>query len=80
MPDKELEKDILAAVDAGFDAQLAFTRDLVRFPSVRGQEHTAQDFIFEALKSRDLAMDRWAIEVGEIEHHPGCSPVKVDSS
>ena len=80
MHDKGLEDDILAAVDAGFDAQLAFTRDLVRFPSVRGQEHTAQDFIFEALKSRGLAMDRWAIEVGEIEHHPGFSPVTVDYS
>ena len=39
---------ILQAVDAQFDAQLAFTQDLVRFPSLREQEHTAQDFLYEA--------------------------------
>ena len=78
MLDAKLTGDILAAVDANFDRQVAFTQDLVRFPSLRGQEHTAQDFVFSALKSRGLAMDRWAIEVGDIESHPGFSPVAVD--
>jgi acetylornithine deacetylase len=70
--------DIMAAVEAGFDRQVAFTQDLVRFPSLRGQEHTAQDFVFEAMRARGLAMDRWAIEVNDIAGHPGFSPVKVD--
>ena len=78
MPDAKLAGDILAAVDANFDRQVAFTRDLVRFPSLRGQEHTAQDFVFSALRSRGLAMDRWAIDVADIESHPGFSPVAVD--
>jgi len=30
--DPALEAEIVAAVDAGFDAQIAFTRDLVRHP------------------------------------------------
>ena len=76
--DKELTKDILAAVDAGFSAQTAFTEDLVRFPSLRGQEHTGQDFLFSELKQRGYAMDRWSIDVADIENHPGFSPVKVD--
>lgn len=76
--DRQLTKDILAAVDAGFERQTAFTEELIRFPSLRGQEHTAQDFLFNELKSRGLAMDRWAINVADIENHPGFSPVKVD--
>ncbi|MGE0210707.1 MAG: ArgE/DapE family deacylase [Parvibaculaceae bacterium] len=78
MPDEKLASEILAAVDENFDAQVAFTQELVRFPSLRGQEHTAQDFLFRAMKERGLAMDRWAIEVADIEGHPGFSPVKVD--
>jgi acetylornithine deacetylase len=72
--DQRLTKDILAAVDAGFERQTAFTEELIRFPSLRGQEHTAQDFVFNELKSRGLAMDRWAIDVAEIENHPGFLP------
>ncbi len=78
MLENRLADDILAAVEANFERQVAFTRDLVRFPSLRGQEHTAQDFLFTAMKARGLAMDRWAIDVASIEGHPGFSPVKVD--
>ncbi|MGI9492831.1 MAG: ArgE/DapE family deacylase [Geminicoccaceae bacterium] len=78
MLDPELARDILAAVEAGFEKQIAFTRDLIRFPSLRGQEHTAQDFVFDGLADRGFAMDRWSIEVADIETHPGFSPVKVD--
>lgn len=70
--------DILAAVDAGFDDQIAFTQELVRHPSLRGQEHTCQDFLFRAMKDRGYAMDRWAIDVADIADHPGFSPVKVN--
>jgi acetylornithine deacetylase len=76
--EKELARDILSAVEEGFEAQIAFTQDLVRFPSLRGHEHTAQDFLHDEMSRRGLAMDRWAIDVAEIESHPGFSPVKVD--
>lgn len=78
MNDDKLSAEILAAVDAGFDEQVAFTQELVRFPSLRGQEHTAQDFVHDALRKRGYAMDRWAINVADIEQHPGFSPVKTD--
>ena len=78
MLDRKLADDILAAVDEGFDDQIAFTQDLVRHPSQRGQEHTAQDFMFEAMRGRGLAMDRWAIDVDTIRDHPGFSPVAVN--
>jgi acetylornithine deacetylase len=78
--DTKIEQDIIQAVKANMANQLAFTQDLVRHPSVRGQEHTAQDFLFKALQSRGLTMDRWQIDVSAIESHPGFSPVDVDYS
>ncbi len=76
--DPGLVGDIAAAVDAGFDEQVAWLRDLVRHPSQRGAEHTAQEMVHGALAARGLGMDRWAISVDEIRGHPGFSPVTVD--
>lgn len=78
--DPKLAERILSAVDEGFDEQLAFTRELVAFPSRRGREGSAQDFVHDALARRGYAMDRWAIELDDIRHHPGFSPVTVDYS
>lgn len=78
MTDAALQQQILDAVDAGFDQQVAFTQDLIAFPSVRGQEHTAQEYVYEALAGRGYAMDRWSIDLSEIEDHPGFSPVTVN--
>ena len=78
--DPKLAEEIIDAVDQGFDEQVEFVCDLVRHPSLRGQEHTAQDFWFDTLKRRGYAMDRWQVRVEDIEHHPGFSPVKVDYS
>lgn len=72
-----LAEQIKAAVKEGMADQIAFTEELVRKPSVRGQEHTAQDFLFTELKARGYAMDRWAIDVASIEDHPGFAPVSV---
>ncbi|MGR3495519.1 ArgE/DapE family deacylase [Citreimonas sp.] len=77
---QDLERSILGAVADGFDDQLAFTETLTRYPSLRGQEHTAQDFLFRELKTRGYTMDRWTIDVDDIAHHPGFSPVDVDYS
>ena len=72
-----LAEEIRQSVAQGMAAQLAFTQTLVRFPSVRGQEHTAQDFVFQAMKQRGLAMDRWTIDEKAIASHPGFSPISV---
>jgi len=53
---------------------------MMRYPSLRGQEHKAQVCFYDALARRGYSMDRWAIDVAEIEDHPGFSPVKVDYS
>ncbi len=78
MPDHA--RRILDAVEAGFDDQVRFLEELIRFPSLRGQEATAQDFVFKALGERGYGMDRWVVNVRDIAHHPGFSPVAVDYS
>ncbi len=77
MPDTQLTEKILAAVDAGFDEQLRFTEQLTRIPSLRGQEAPAQDMMATAMRARGLAVDRWRIDVDDIRHLPGFSPVTV---
>ncbi|MEM8989456.1 MAG: ArgE/DapE family deacylase [Pseudomonadota bacterium] len=75
-----MRDQILAAVDAGFEEQIAFTCDLVRHPSLRGHVQTAQDFLHSALRGRGYGVDRWVVDPEEIRHHPGFSPVAIDYS
>ena len=73
----DLSRKLLSAVDASFDAQVAFLADLTRFPSTRGQEAPAQDFMAAAMGKRGLTVDRWKVAVEDIRHLPGFSPVAV---
>lgn len=73
----ETSAAILEAVDALFDRQIEFTRELVRYPSLRGDEATAQDCMFGAMRSRKLDMDRWKIDIDALCNHPGFGPVTV---
>ena len=77
MLDRNLATKIQHAVDTQFDDQIAFTGELVKFPSVRGAEQTAQDFVAKSLRERGYAVDMWAMHVDELNHLPGFSPVTV---
>ncbi|MET0605378.1 MAG: ArgE/DapE family deacylase [Beijerinckiaceae bacterium] len=74
---KDVRESILQSVDAGFDRQIEFTKQLVRFPSLRGNEAPVQDFVHAELARRGYAMDRWRVREEDIRHHPGFSPVAV---
>ena len=69
--DPALADRIAASVADGFAAQVAFTQDLVRFPSVRGEEHAIQDHLFREYRSRGLAMERFAMDREALARHPG---------
>ncbi|MCP4165379.1 MAG: ArgE/DapE family deacylase [Chloroflexi bacterium] len=75
--DTALIRQILESVDAGYDAQLEFLHELIKYPSQRGQEATAQDFMATALRSRGYDVDRWQIQLEDIQHLPGFSPAHV---
>lgn len=71
----DLSSRLCEAVDAAFDAQVAFLSELTAHPSTRGNEQSAQDFMARELTARGLDVDRWQIDVAEIQHLPGFSPV-----
>jgi acetylornithine deacetylase len=78
--DDDLRARILQAVEDGFTEQVAFTQELVRLPSVRGEEHAVQDLMFRAMRDRGLAMDRFAMDRALIEEHPGGSAFSPEHS
>lgn len=75
MINKQTSTTIMAAIDKRFDEQVEFLRALSAFPSTRGNEQTAQEFIAHSLNERGYETDCWTINVDEISHLPGFSPV-----
>lgn len=75
--DQNIVSGILNAVDEAFEEQLEFTQELVRFPSLRGAEHAAQNFVAKAMRDRNLEVDQWRIDVDAIKTLPGFAPVTV---
>lgn len=73
--DPEQKTQIMSAVDNLFDAEIDFLAELTRHPSTRGYEQSAQDLVAGELLNRDYDVDRWNVEVADIAHLPGFSPV-----
>jgi len=73
--DLSTQTTILHAVDAVFDREVEFLSELTGHASTRGQEQSAQDFMASELNARGLEVDRWTIDVNDIAHMPGFSPV-----
>ncbi|WP_343211879.1 ArgE/DapE family deacylase (plasmid) [Aliisedimentitalea scapharcae] len=74
----DLNTNLCNAVDAAFDQQVQFLSDLTAHPSIRGNEQSAQAFMATTLSERGYELDRWQIDVAEISHLPGFSPVIGD--
>lgn len=77
MLNPETARRITDAVDAAFDRQLEFTAALIRHPSLRAAEASAQDLMFAELESRGLAMDRWTLDGEALATHVGYGPTTV---
>ena len=75
MPDAALLARLRHAVQAGFAAQTEFLAELVRFPSVRGQEAPLQDWMARQLASRGYSVDRYTLADVDMANLPGFSPV-----
>ena len=76
----DTQRKILDAVDAGFDAQLATTRDFVAIPSTRGAEGPCQDMIGDLLRQRGYEVDDWHIDVDDLKDLRGFGPIEHDFS
>ena len=70
MPDAALSDRIAAAIDAGFERQVAFLAELVRFPSLRGREAPLQDWFARQMAQRGYAVDRYNLAEVPLEAHP----------
>ena len=76
----DTQRKILDAVDAGFDAQLATTRDFVAIPSTRGAEGPCQDMIGDLLRERGYEVDDWHIDIDDLKDLRGFGPIEHDFS
>src|SRR4030081_3992249 len=76
----DIDRKILDAVDANFDAQLATTRDFVAIPSTRGAEGPCQDMIGDLLRQRGYEVDDWHIDVEDLRDLRGFGPIEHDFS
>lgn len=72
--DPALERDILAAAEAGNDDLVSLTQTLVRFPSLLGDEASAQDFMEGLFSGMGLKVDRFEVNDEELHKVPGYSP------
>ncbi|MFC1605480.1 ArgE/DapE family deacylase [Pseudomonadota bacterium] len=73
-----LSGQVIDAVDRRFDQQVAFLSELTSHPSTRGNEQSAQQCMADQLREMGYETDRWAIDVKDIAHLPGFSPVIGD--
>ncbi|MGL4243130.1 MAG: ArgE/DapE family deacylase [Beijerinckiaceae bacterium] len=76
----DLARRIAASVAEGFAEQLAFTKALMRFPSLRGAEHACQDFVFREMRKRGFVMDRFDMDEQAISRHPGAGAFSPEHS
>ena len=72
MNDNRISHDqITKSVADGFQEQTTFLEELVRFPSTRGNEHTAQDHMARTMRQHGYVLDRFYIDRNAIAAHPG---------
>lgn len=77
MIDSNISQAIRNAVGEAFEAQVKFTAEMVRHPSIRGNEQSVQDLMARAFAERGLDVDRFKIDVEAIRNVPGFAPVAV---
>ncbi|MBN9600277.1 MAG: ArgE/DapE family deacylase [Afipia sp.] len=74
MTDTNRQK-ILDAIDKNRDKAIEFLRDMVRIPSVTGDEAAIQKFLNNYLSKIGLKVDMWETDWEELKKHPGYRPV-----
>ena len=74
LPDPALETEIFAASDAAQDDLHKLLADLVRFPTLNGNEAAAQDYMEQMFRDLGLETERFAVRDADLRHLPGYSP------
>jgi len=74
MSDANRQK-ILDKVDASREEAIALLRDMVKIPSVTGDEAAIQKFMADYMRGIGLEVDMWETDWEELKKHPGYRPV-----
>ena len=72
--DAALEAEILSVVEASLPQLQSLLATLVSFPSLLGEEASAQDFMQGLFRGMGLAVDRFQVRDDELHDLPGYSP------
>ena len=73
--DRELLEMLRKAVDFNWERQVCWLQTLVRFPSLRGNESTCQDWLVKEFEGRGWSVDRYSLADVRIDHLPGYAPL-----
>ena len=78
MPLSSIEQHVLTKLDE--QGLIKAFRDLVRIPSITGQEGTAQHWLAQHMWQIGLDVDLWTIDVAELQKHPQFPGMEVNRS
>ncbi|HEY6408441.1 MAG TPA: ArgE/DapE family deacylase [Ktedonobacteraceae bacterium] len=78
MPLSSMEQTALASLDE--QGLIVAFCNLVRIPSITGQEAAAQTWLAQQMRSMGLAVDLWTIDVAQLQKHPQFPGMEVDRS
>ncbi|HLZ80311.1 MAG TPA: M20/M25/M40 family metallo-hydrolase, partial [Ktedonobacteraceae bacterium] len=76
MPLSSIEQHVLTKLDE--QGLIKAFRDLVRIPSITGQERTAQHWLAQHMRQIGLEVDLWTIDVAELQKHPQFPGMEVN--
>lgn len=71
------ENRILAEVDLRFDDSVAFLRELVKQPSLLGNERGAQEVVFARIQDMGLDAEMWDLDPAALSSHPLFGPLDI---
>jgi len=70
---------VMSQIDNNNDEIVNFLRELIKYPSVTGDEKDIQNFISGWLKGHlGIRVDAWEPDLNELKRHPGYVPVERD--
>ncbi|TWI31240.1 ArgE/DapE family deacylase [Paracoccus sulfuroxidans] len=70
-----VREKVLSKIDEKRDHAIGFLQDMVRIPSVTGDEAAIQKFVSEYMSRIGLDVDMWETDWEELKAHPGYRPV-----
>lgn len=71
----DARKKILETIDANRDKAIKFLQDMIKIPSVTGDEGKIQTFLSDYMTKLGLNVDMWESDWEALKKHPGYIPV-----